>query len=77
MTTEIMQTVTLAEGDWGQILDGLEQRAERWEETARYLRGEPMHDPDELIEECGDDQEADQIAAAYRRIIAEIDRQRA
>jgi len=67
--------VVLDRADWGQIIDGLDQRAERWEETARYLRGEPMNDPDELIEECGDDEEAAGIARQYRRIIAAIDGQ--
>ena len=56
--------------DFGQVLDGLEQRAVAWERTADYLRTETMP-PGEffLIEECSDPEEAASIAAHYRRIL--------
>ena len=45
--------------DLGQLLDGLEVRAEAWEKTADYHRtGESP--PDFIVEECNDADEADQ-----------------
>lgn len=61
--------------DLGQLLDGLEARAEAWEKTADYHRtGES--DPDFLIEECNGADEAAGIASHYRSIIAKILKQR-
>ena len=59
--------------DLGQLLDGLEARAESWNKTADYLRTDDMPD-DELflIEECSDAEEADGIAEHYRSIIGKI-----
>ena len=56
--------------DFGQVLDGLEQRAVAWERTADYLRTETIP-PGELflIEECSDPEEAAAISAHYRRIL--------
>lgn len=60
--------------DLGQILDGLEVRAEAWAKTANYHRtGESP--PDFIVEECNDAEEADGIASHYRSIIAKIRRQ--
>lgn len=61
--------------DLGQLLDGLETRAEAWEKTADYHRtGESS--PDIIVEECNDVDEADRIAAHYRSIIFKIREQR-
>lgn len=60
--------------DLGQLLDGLEIRAEAWEKTANYHRtGESP--PDFLVEECSDACEADKIAQHYRSIIAKVHEQ--
>ena len=59
--------------DLGQLLDGLEARADAWEKTAQYHRtGESS---DSVIEECRDANEAEGIAAHYRSIIARIQKQ--
>jgi hypothetical protein len=61
--------------DLGQILDGLEIRAETWEKTANYHRtGESP--PDFIVEECNSADEAGRIANHYRSIIAKIQKQR-
>ena len=60
--------------DLGQLLDGLEARAEAWEKTAAYHRtGEAP--PDFIVEECNDADEASGIAGHYRSIIAKIRKQ--
>ena len=60
--------------DLGQILDGLEIRAEAWEKTADYHRtGESP--PDFIVEECDNADEASRIANHYRSIIAKIRKQ--
>ena len=62
--------------DLGQIVDGLESRAESWERTAEYLRTEAMPDGEFfVIEECSKPEEAEDIAAHYRSIIETIKRQ--
>lgn len=68
--------IELDDLDLGQLLDGLESRAESWEKTADYLRAEEMPGGDFfLIEECSDPEEADGIAEHYRSIIAKIQEQ--
>ena len=62
--------------DLGQLLDGLEVRAEAWERTADYHRtGESR--ADFVVEECADADEAEKVAAHYRSIISKIREQRA
>jgi hypothetical protein len=61
--------------DLGQLLDGLEARAEAWEKTADYhLTGESP--ADFIVEECSDADEAIRIAAHYHSIITKIQQQR-
>lgn len=68
--------IELDDLDLGQLLDGLESRAESWEKTADYLRTEEMPGGDFfLIEECSDPKEADGIAEHYRSIIGKIQKQ--
>lgn len=57
--------------DLGQLLDGLDARADAWEKTANYHRTGGLP-PDYIVEECNDADEADKIAAHYRSIIAKI-----
>ncbi len=67
--------IELDDRDLGQLLDGLEARAEAWEKTAEYHRaGESP--PDFIVEECRDAGEASRIAAHYRSIISKIHKQR-
>jgi hypothetical protein len=67
--------IELNDLDLGQLLDGLDARAEAWEKTADYhrIRETPA---DFIVEECTDAGEADKIAAHYRAIIAKILKQR-
>lgn len=68
--------IELDDLDLGQLLDGLETRAESWEKTADYLRTDEMPDGEFfIIEECSDPEEADGIAEHYRSIIGKIRRQ--
>jgi hypothetical protein len=60
--------------DLGQLIDGLEARADAWRHTAVYL--ETGEAPDGfVIEECSDAEEARRIAEHYQRIIAIIIKQ--
>ena len=61
--------IELDEDALGQLCDGLEQRANSWANTARYLNG---GDVDGLIEECSDAEEALQLEARYREILQDI-----
>ena len=65
--------IELEDRDLGQLLDGLQMRAESWERTAAYLRTEGTPEGEFfLVEECSKPEEADDIAAHYRSIIAKI-----
>ena len=57
--------------DLGQLLGGLDARADACEKTATYHRTGGLP-PDYIVEECYDADEADKIAAHYRSIIAKI-----
>lgn len=60
--------------DMGQLLAGLEERADSWGKTAEYHRTGDSP-ADFIVEECTDADEAGRIAAHYRSIVAEIARQ--
>ncbi|HKS36350.1 MAG TPA: hypothetical protein VJW76_04105 [Verrucomicrobiae bacterium] len=67
--------IELDDFDLGQLLDGLETRAEAWEKTANYHRtGESS--PDFIVEECNGAVEAEKLSAHYRSIISKIQKQR-
>jgi hypothetical protein len=66
--------IELDDFDLGQVLDGLEIRAEMWEKTADYHRT-GVSPPDFIVEECNDTEEADAIARHYRAIITKIRKQ--
>lgn|GEM_PF-612008 len=69
--------IELSRADLGQLLDGLAERAEAWENTAHYHRtGETPGDDFFLLEECTDGDEANAIAEHYRSIIRTIKTQR-
>ena len=69
--------IELDEHDLGQLLDGLEIRADSWRRTAEYLRAGDMPDGEFfMIEECSDEDEAEAIAADYGRIIGMLMEQR-
>jgi hypothetical protein len=73
MTTNVFP-IELESHELNQILDGLEIRAEAWERTERYLLTGEASD-DLVVEECSDADEAHEIAAYYRSIIANIRKQ--
>jgi hypothetical protein len=66
----------LSENELGQILEGLQARAESWLRTADYFR--KVYNPDVpfVIEECNGEHEANEIALFYSRIIRNLERQR-
>lgn len=65
--------IELEGNDLGQLLDGLELRAEAWEPTGAYLLGQEFMGDDFFIpEECHKPEEANDIAAHYRSIIHRI-----
>jgi hypothetical protein len=65
--------IELDDLELGQLLDGLEIRAESWERTADYLRdGTSSNDELFIVEECSKPEEADNIAKSYRSIISKI-----
>ncbi len=65
--------IELDRNDLGQLLEGLEIRAESWERTAHYLLcGEFPADGYFLAEECHQPEEASSIADHYRQIISKI-----
>lgn len=65
--------IELNDLDLGQLLDGLETRAESWERTAEYLRTNAMPEGEFfIVEECSKPKEADDIAEQYRSIIRKI-----
>ena len=57
--------------DLGQVIDGLEARADAWYLTAIYL-GTGEAPKGTVSEECGDAEEARRIAEHYQRILATI-----
>ncbi|HNR56704.1 MAG TPA: hypothetical protein PKJ19_16170 [Flavobacteriales bacterium] len=62
--------------DLGQLINGLESRADAWRLTATYL--ETGTAPDRfVIEECHDAEEARRIAEHYQRILNDLIRQQA
>lgn len=62
--------------DLGQLIDGLEARAEAWRLTAVYL--ETGESPDGfVIEECSDAEEARRIAEHYEGILEKTLQQKA
>lgn len=63
--------IKLSAADLGQLLDGLQCRAEAWEKTAVYHRTGVAPDGF-LVEESNDAEEAERIARHYRSIIATI-----
>ena len=68
--------IELDRHDLGQLLEGLEIRADAWRRTAEYLRTGNTPDGELfIIEECGDEEEADEIASYYEAIIGKIRKQ--
>lgn len=60
--------------DFGQLIDGLCARRDSWAETTKWFRGE-CKDPFFMIEECSDEDEAQQIADHYTEIIETLQAQ--
>jgi|HubBroStandDraft_6_1064221.scaffolds.fasta_scaffold1101580_1 hypothetical protein len=66
----------LGENDLGQIIEGLQVRADSWRRTADYFRSGQNTDDNFSIEECNGEYEANQMALFYSRIIRNLERQR-
>jgi len=67
--------IRLSGFDLGQVIDGLEVRANAWRLTAEYL--ETGAEPDSLvIEECDDADEARRLVEHYERIISDVLKQK-
>jgi hypothetical protein len=73
--SEKFVTLKLSELFVGQMLDGLRIRAESWERTKEYLADGVIDSDDPYVEECSDENEAEQIANFYKEIIKEIENQ--
>jgi hypothetical protein len=67
--------IRLEGNDLGQLLDGLRNRFEAWQETAIYMETGSTERDDFIVEECRDADEARAIAAHYDQIIATIQQQ--
>lgn len=68
--------IRLNELDLGQVIDGLEVRANAWRLTAAYL--EAGEAPDGFaMEECADAGEARRLAEHYERILSSLIQQQA
>lgn len=68
-------TIKLKRNDAGQLLDGLRMRLESWDHTAKHYGWDYCTESCPAAEECRDENEARQIAAHYREIIAAIEAQ--
>lgn len=66
-------TVTLSSDDVFQTIDALSLRAEAYEQTACYLKGNCEINEHIKIEECTDHYEAQAIANHFREIIKKIE----
>jgi len=63
--------------DLGQMLDGLEARANAWRNTITYFTTGVAPSADFVAEECSDAEEAKKLAEHYDRIIAQVLEQQA
>ena len=70
-----MITIKLSQNDLGQIIDGLEVRRKAWQDTANFLRDEYSPDDSFICEECTDEDEAQNLADWYERIINSLTQQ--
>ena len=77
MLTDKEYVIRLNAFDLGQLIDGLEARADAWRNTATYMTNGEAPTDDFLAEECNDAEEAERLEKHYRRIIATVMEQRA
>ena len=77
MNTDKEYVIRLNGLDLGQLLDGLETRANAWRNTANYLNTGEAPTDDFIAEECADPEEAQKLANHYDRIIAQLLEQQA
>lgn len=70
-----IHTLRLDSNDIGQIIEGLQSRADSWRQTADYLEAGHAARDDFIAEECSDTNEANAIANHYERIIRELETQ--
>ena len=68
-------TIRLNSLDLGQLLDGLETRAESWRKTAEFMDFGYVAEDSFVCEECTDAKEAALVAKHYERIIRTIEEQ--
>lgn len=69
-----LHSIELTRIELGQVVDGLNERAQAWERTALYHRTGLEHGQG-VVEECTDADEAEWIARFYRSIIDKIEDQ--
>lgn len=70
-----MVTVKLNRNDWGQIVDGLRERAGQYRNAERYHATGYVPDEDGMMAEAADEDEARAIAEHYEAIIRHIEGQ--
>ncbi len=68
-------TIELDSVDVGQLLDGLESRAESWRKTADFMESGYSGDDSFICEECTDAVEATHVAKHFAAIAASIEQQ--
>ena len=68
-------TIVLDSVDVGQMLDGIEARAESWRKTVDFMESGYSSDDSFICEECTDADEGTQIAKHFAAIAASIDQQ--
>ncbi len=72
MPSDKEYVIRLTGFDLGQLVDGLEVRADAWRNTANYLSTGETPTYDFVVEECIDAHEAQRLADHYDCIIAQI-----
>lgn len=68
-------TIVLDSIDVGQLLDGLESRAESWRKTADFMESGYSRDDSFICEECSDPEEARKISKHFEAVAAAIEKQ--
>jgi hypothetical protein len=67
-------TLRLSRNDAGQVIDGLSVCRENWQKTLHWYDGK-LEDPDFVILECSDREEAAQMVETYSDLLELLEQQ--
>lgn len=67
-------TLLLSRNDAGQVIDGLSVCRENWQKTLNWYDGK-LEDPDFVILECSDREEAAQMVEVYADLLESLGQQ--